>query len=34
MVARGTDADGLMRAFVVSEVRMKEAFALLKSLPA
>ena len=34
MVARGTDADGQMRAFVVSEDRMKEAFALLKSLPA
>ena len=34
MVARGTDNDGQMRAFVVSEDRMKEAFALLKSLPA
>ncbi len=34
MVARGTDTDGQMRAFVVSEDRMKEAFALLKSLPA
>lgn len=32
MVARGTDTDGQMRAFVVSEDRMKEAFALLKSL--
>ncbi|MGS6170270.1 hypothetical protein ACVGWN_00220, partial [Enterobacter hormaechei] len=29
-----TDTDGQMRAFVVSEDRMKEAFALLKSLPA
>lgn len=34
MVARGSDADGKLRAFVVSEDRMKEAFALLKSLPA
>ncbi|EMB9643208.1 NADH:flavorubredoxin reductase NorW [Enterobacter cloacae] len=34
MVARGSDADGQLRAFVVSEERMKEAFALLKSLPA
>lgn len=34
MVARGTDTAGQMRAFVVSEDRMKEAFALLKSLPA
>ena len=34
MVARGADADGQLRAFVVSEDRMKEAFALLKSLPA
>ena len=34
MVARGSDADGQLRAFVVSEDRMKEAFALLKSLPA
>ena len=34
MVARGADHEGQMRAFVVSEDRMKEAFALLKSLPA
>jgi nitric oxide reductase FlRd-NAD(+) reductase len=34
MVARGADHDGQLRAFVVSEDRMKEAFALLKSLPA
>ncbi len=34
MVARGSDANGEVRAFVVSEDRMKEAFALLKSLPA
>jgi nitric oxide reductase FlRd-NAD(+) reductase len=34
MVARGSDSDGQLRAFVVSEDRMKEAFALLKSLPA
>ena len=34
MVARGTDTVGQMRAFVVSEDKMKEAFALLKSLPA
>lgn len=34
MVARGSDAEGQVRAFVVSEDRMKEAFALLKSLPA
>lgn len=34
MVARGVDADDQLRAFVVSEERMKEAFALLKSLPA
>ncbi|MEH0887772.1 NADH:flavorubredoxin reductase NorW [Enterobacter sp. UNJFSC 003] len=34
MVARGSDTDGQVRAFVVSEDRMKEAFALLKSLPA
>ena len=33
MVARGMDDDGQLRAFVVSEDRMKEAFALLKSLP-
>lgn len=34
MVARGLDAEGQLRAFVVSEARMKEAFALLKSLAA
>lgn len=34
MVARGADDEGNLRAFVVSEDRMKEAFALLKSLPA
>ncbi|MDK9366273.1 NADH:flavorubredoxin reductase NorW [Lelliottia wanjuensis] len=33
MVAKGIDGDGQLRAFVVSEDRMKEAFALLKSLP-
>ncbi|MCU6668478.1 NADH:flavorubredoxin reductase NorW [Enterobacteriaceae bacterium H4N4] len=33
MVAKGADAEGNLRAFVVSEDRMKEAFALLKSLP-
>ncbi|WP_324722857.1 NADH:flavorubredoxin reductase NorW [Lelliottia sp. JS-SCA-14] len=33
MVAKGVDGDGQLRAFVVSEDRMKEAFALLKSLP-
>lgn len=33
MVAKGVDSDGQLRAFVVSEDRMKEAFALLKSLP-
>jgi nitric oxide reductase FlRd-NAD(+) reductase len=33
MVARGMDNDGQLRAFVISEDRMKEAFALLKSLP-
>jgi nitric oxide reductase FlRd-NAD(+) reductase len=32
MVAKGVDNDGQLRAFVVSEDRMKEAFALLKSL--
>lgn len=32
MVARGSDPSGELRAFVVSEDRMKEAFALLKSL--
>lgn len=34
MVARGVDDSGQLRAFVVSEERMKEAFALLKLLPA
>jgi nitric oxide reductase FlRd-NAD(+) reductase len=33
MVAKGVDGDGELRAFVVSEDRMKEAFSLLKSLP-
>lgn len=33
MVAKGIDNTGQLRAFVVSEDRMKEAFALLKSLP-
>lgn len=33
MVAKGADTDGQLRAFVVSEDRMKEAFALLKLLP-
>ncbi|HAG03328.1 MAG TPA: FAD-dependent oxidoreductase, partial [Leclercia adecarboxylata] len=33
MVAKGADSEGNLRAFVVSEDRMKEAFALLKSLP-
>ncbi|MEG1211259.1 MAG: solute carrier family 23 protein [Leclercia sp.] len=33
MVAKGADSDGNLRAFVVSEDRMKEAFALLKALP-
>lgn len=32
MVAKGMDADERLRAFVVSEDRMKEAFALLKAL--
>ncbi len=32
MVAKGFDADEKLRAFVVSEERMKEAFALLKAL--
>ena len=32
MTARGVDGGGGLRAFVVSEGRMKEAFALLKSL--
>ncbi|SFO07849.1 NADH:flavorubredoxin reductase NorW [Xenorhabdus japonica] len=34
MVAKGVDTQGVLRAFVVSEDRIKEAFALLKSLPA
>ncbi|MCM7621681.1 NADH:flavorubredoxin reductase NorW [Enterobacter sp. AD2-3] len=34
MVAHGVDNEGQLRAFVVSEDRMKEAFALLKLLPA
>ena len=34
MVARGADNEGQLRAFVVSEDQMKEAFALLKLLPA
>ncbi|WP_347253434.1 NADH:flavorubredoxin reductase NorW [Leminorella grimontii] len=34
MVAKGLDAQGQLRAFVVSEDRMKEAFALLKAMPA
>ena len=34
MVARGADNEGQIRAFVVSEDRMKEAFSLLKLLPA
>jgi nitric oxide reductase FlRd-NAD(+) reductase len=33
MVARGLNDEGQLRAFVVSEDRMKEAFALLKALP-
>lgn len=33
MVARGMNAEGQLCAFVVSEDRMKEAFALLKTLP-
>jgi len=32
MVAKGLDAEDKLRAFVVSEERMKEAFALLKAL--
>lgn len=32
MVAKGLDTEGKLRAFVVSEDRMKEAFALLKAL--
>lgn len=31
-MAKGLDADEKLRAFVVSEERMKEAFALLKVL--
>ncbi|MDA3134300.1 NADH:flavorubredoxin reductase NorW [Atlantibacter subterranea] len=34
MVAKGVDAEGQLRAFVVSEDKMKEAFALLKALSA
>lgn len=34
MAARGADNEGQIRAFVVSEDRMKEAFSLLKLLPA
>ncbi|XPE69532.1 hypothetical protein ACNKHP_07545 [Shigella boydii] len=33
MVARGVDDADQLRAFVVSENRMKEAFGLLKTLP-
>ncbi|MGT3087678.1 NADH:flavorubredoxin reductase NorW, partial [Salmonella enterica] len=33
MVARGMNDEGQLCAFVVSEDRMKEAFALLKTLP-
>lgn len=33
MVARGLDDTDQLRAFVVSEDRMKEAFGLLKTLP-
>ncbi|MFZ2613210.1 MAG: FAD-dependent oxidoreductase, partial [Raoultella planticola] len=32
LVAKGVDAENQLRAFVVSEERMKEAFALLKQL--
>lgn len=32
MVAQGRDEESQLRAFVVSEDRMKEAFALLKAL--
>lgn len=32
MVAKGVDAEGQLRAFVVSEDKMKEAFSLLKAL--
>lgn len=34
MVAKGVDAEGQLRAFVVSEDKMKDAFALLKALSA
>ena len=34
MLATGTDESGALRGFVVSEDRMKEAFALLKTLAA
>lgn len=34
MVAKGVDAEGHLRAFVVSEDKMKEAFTLLKGLSA
>ncbi|MBB3324143.1 NADH:flavorubredoxin reductase NorW [Atlantibacter sp. RC6] len=34
MVAKGVDDEGQLRAFVVSEDKMKEAFALLKALSA
>ncbi len=34
MVAKGVDAEGQLRAFVVSEDKMKEAFTLLKALSA
>ena len=32
LVAKGVDAENQLRAFVVSEDRMKDAFALLKQL--
>ncbi|HBQ1784472.1 TPA: FAD-dependent oxidoreductase, partial [Klebsiella pneumoniae] len=32
LVAKGVDAENQLRAFVVSEDKMKEAFALLKQL--
>lgn len=32
MIAKGMSGEGQLRAFVVSEDRMKEAFALLKTL--
>lgn len=34
LVARGCDDQGALRAFVVSEEKLKEAFALLRQLPA